>query len=179
MAATQSMHLQPWQQLLANTKILFTAVASWAFMARSITAGQWIALVLLTIGVILGDWRADGGFEAPLLGVFIMLFNSCLSAYAGVLMERCLKAPESKDLTIFATNFHSATYTLLLNSLTVILVSPAISMSSRLPNVADLAALTNEAVNGILMSLLMRRLDGIAKWSGFICAASHEPSCKR
>jgi len=161
----------PTFQLLANTKILCTAVAACTFNSRSITVGQWVALILLTFGVAVGDWRGGSGdmtwhFGAPPVGIAIMLFNSCLSAYAGVLMERRLKAPETKDMTIFETNFHTASYTLILNVVSLIVLnsnSESSVLPNRLPVAADVAALINEAVNGILMSLLMRRLDSIAK----------------
>merc|ERR1712008_520795 len=59
------------------------------------------------------------------------------------------------------TNVHMASYTLLLNGFVVLSMQGFPELQLPTPSVS--LALINEAVNGILISLLIRQLDGIAK----------------
>jgi len=153
----------PVFQLVANLKIICTAVASWVFLSRLLVPGQWFAMVVLTVGVTLGQWPsapAGGAVVTSTLGVLLMLVNCCLSALGGVLTEKLLKGKASAELSIFATNIHMAAHTLLVNGL--VLGARGLTWPSSLSSSVALA-LVNEAVNGILISVLMRRLDSIAK----------------
>eukprot|EP00418_Pyrodinium_bahamense_P052356 CAMPEP_0179164686 /NCGR_PEP_ID=MMETSP0796-20121207/80849_1 /TAXON_ID=73915 /ORGANISM="Pyrodinium bahamense, Strain pbaha01" /LENGTH=326 /DNA_ID=CAMNT_0020867187 /DNA_START=14 /DNA_END=994 /DNA_ORIENTATION=+ len=173
----------PLFQLLAATKILATAVASWMLLARGLTPVQWVAMVMLTLGVGLGQHRVGSGptsrrpqYDAaplgslsldgaavPLLPALIMLTNSCLSALAGVYTEKVLKARQSASLSIFAMNLHMAFHTLLLNSVKACIWQAPALASPRAIGWRTWAALLNEAVNGILVSTLMRHADSIVK----------------
>jgi len=160
----------PTFQLLANTKILFTAVASWALLGRHLAPLQWVAMVLLTAGVALGQWRHDAELEAPLGATLLMLANSCLSALGGICTECLLKGKESAELSVFATNVHLASHSLLLGA-AAFAASPA-GQHAPPPRLADLSvvdavALTNETLNGILISVLTRWIDSIAKNCAF------------
>mmetsp|Transcript_64205 Transcript_64205/g.187868 ORF Transcript_64205/g.187868 Transcript_64205/m.187868 type:complete len:316 (-) Transcript_64205:162-1109(-) len=162
----------PLFQLLASTKVIATAVSSWLLLGRSLTALQWAAMVLLTVGVALGQHRDSSGtagslsladLEVPLVPVLIMLANSCLSALAAVYTEKVLKAQQSASLSIFATNLHMALHTLLVN-----LAKASVCEAPVLTHPGSIgwrtwAALGNEAVNGILVSTLMRHADSIVK----------------
>merc|ERR1712226_1504190 len=117
---------------------------------------QWGALAILTIGVLLGQqWDGAVGGDVPVAPVFMMFGNSVLSAFAAVYTERVLKARGSAALTIFATNLHMSAHTLLVNSAKVVVweVPDFISFGSL--GWWSLAALANEAVNGILVSAIM------------------------
>lgn len=159
----------PLFQLLAATKILATAVASWMLLARGLTPVQWVAMVMLTLGVGLGQHRVGSGSlsldgaAVPLLPALIMLTNSCLSALAGVYTEKVLKARQSASLSIFAMNLHMAFHTLLLNSVKACIWQAPALASPRAIGWRTWAALLNEAVNGILVSTLMRYADSIVK----------------
>lgn len=164
----------PVFQLLASTKIIATAVTSRLLLGRHLTAMQWAAIVVLTAGVALGQHRDEGGAangssglpaasEVPLVPVLIMLLNSCISALAAVYTEKVLKARQSASLSIFATNLHMASHTLLVN-----LAKACVSEAPVLTHPGNLGwrtwtALGNEAVNGILVSTLMRHADSIVK----------------
>jgi len=147
----------PTFQLLANSKVLFTATASWALLGRHVMPMQWLAMALLTAGLSIGQFNAGDEHAAPLLGVSLMLFNSCLSAIGGVLTEKLLKSAVNGDLSIFATNLHMAVHTLILNVLVNGLPDLVI------PSTVVCLALCNEAVNGIIISFLMRTADSIVK----------------
>jgi len=161
----------PTFQLVASTKIISTALASWAILNKNITPAQWIAVVLLTAGVALGQWRNSNLVaDEPFVPVLLMLINSCLSALAAVFTEKIIKAHSNAALTIYATNVHMAAHTLIISTCANALraniwqaaepvVLPALSRLAPL----TLLALGNEAVNGVMMSLLMRHADSIVK----------------
>lgn len=158
----------PIFQLLASTKIIATAIASWFFLKRQLTPMQWAAMLLLTVGVAFGQLRGASFEEAvsqevPLLPTAIMLLNSAFSAMAAIYTERVLKAQSSAVLTIFATNLHMSAHTLLLNGGKAVLWEA--TSWPRFWNLSSWtwAALFNEALNGILVSALMRHADSIVK----------------
>jgi len=155
----------PIFQLVANLKILCTAFASWAILSRQVSFAQWFALGLLTLGVTIGQRQGKAADDATehssSWGVLLMVMNSCLSALGGVLTEKLLKGNATAQLSIFATNVHMASYTLLLNGFVVLSMQGLPEL--QLPTPSVLFALINEAVNGILISLLIRQLDSIAK----------------
>eukprot|EP00435_Cladocopium_sp_Y103_P032199 s207_g8.t1 len=159
----------PMLQLVASIKILFTAVASRMLMSKKLHTSQWLALLLLTLGVAIGG-RGKGTLEdgselpqAPLLGIALMLINCMLSSLGGVCTEMALKHRSSAELTIFATNLHMALHSLLLNGSALLLVPVEERPHPEFLRASDALALGNEALNGILISLLMRRIDAIAK----------------
>jgi len=158
----------PVFQLLASTKILATAVASWALLNKHLTPMQWAAMLLLTGGVALGQHRGGSLSETvvqdvPVLPTIIMFLNSAFSALGAVYTERVLKAHQSAVLTTFATNLHMSSHTLLMNGAKAFCWE-AISLP-RPWNFGPWtwAALLNEAVNGLCVSALMRHADSIVK----------------
>lgn len=157
----------PVFQLLASTKILATAIASWALLSKQLAPMQWMAMLLLTFGVALGQCRGSfsetASQDVPFFSLIIMIVNSFLSALGAVYTERVLKASNSAVLTTFATNLHMSAHTLLLNG-----AKAGILQGSALPrpwlfSAWTWAALINEAVNGLLVAALMRHTDSIVK----------------
>eukprot|EP00443_Scrippsiella_acuminata_P079765 CAMPEP_0115556414 /NCGR_PEP_ID=MMETSP0271-20121206/98353_1 /TAXON_ID=71861 /ORGANISM="Scrippsiella trochoidea, Strain CCMP3099" /LENGTH=181 /DNA_ID=CAMNT_0002990283 /DNA_START=54 /DNA_END=596 /DNA_ORIENTATION=- len=140
-------------------------------MARDLAFAQWAALVVLTVGVAIGQWQGGTSdvldASTPFIGVLLMLLNSSLSALGGVCTEKVLKSRGSAQLSIFATNVHMAGHTLLLNGGFLFLQALASGEGwpefGAPPGRLEALALGNEALNGILISQLMRRIDSIAK----------------
>eukprot|EP00418_Pyrodinium_bahamense_P050369 CAMPEP_0179186828 /NCGR_PEP_ID=MMETSP0796-20121207/92679_1 /TAXON_ID=73915 /ORGANISM="Pyrodinium bahamense, Strain pbaha01" /LENGTH=307 /DNA_ID=CAMNT_0020890847 /DNA_START=14 /DNA_END=938 /DNA_ORIENTATION=+ len=154
----------PLFQLLAATKILATAVASWMLLARGLTPVQWVAMVMLTLGVGLGQHRVGSGWRSGAVAPCAHHAHEfLLSALAGVYTEKVLKARQSASLSIFAMNLHMAFHTLLLNSVKACIWQAPALASPRAIGWRTWAALLNEAVNGILVSTLMRHADSIVK----------------
>lgn len=91
-----------------------------------------------------------------------MVINSALSALGAVSTEMALKMRTSADFTIFATNLHLALHSLALTG-SGLLIWPSEPPRLEALHWSDIAALFNEAINGILISLLMRQIDSIAK----------------
>mmetsp|Transcript_81861 Transcript_81861/g.228066 ORF Transcript_81861/g.228066 Transcript_81861/m.228066 type:complete len:328 (+) Transcript_81861:141-1124(+) len=159
-------------QLLANMKIMCTAIAGWVVLARPLRPAQWVALSLLTCSTVLGQWGGqDSGGEVEVtrttLAGFLIMFTCCwLSALGAVLTEKLLKARDSHELSIFATNIHMAGQTLLLNGaflgLSFVSGSAGELAFPRLSG-AVVPAVVNEAVNGLLLSSIMRFADSNVK----------------
>ena len=80
--------------------------------ARTLHRLQWLALLLLTLGVALGGQGQGSSDGQPLpqapLGLALITMNCVLSAVGGVFTEMALKRPESGELSIFATNLRPA-----------------------------------------------------------------------
>jgi len=169
----------PTFQLVANLKILFTAVAAKLVRGQDITSRQWCALVLLTLGVAVGQWRGTeltaGAGQGQLLGVLLTVVNSALSSLGGALTENVLKSAGSARLSIYARNIHLAAHTLVLNSLFILGAPYLSSLTSgdgaadsplaalRTPSQMETIAVLNEAANGIIISFLIGRWDSITK----------------
>ena len=157
----------PVFQLVANLKIAVTAVASWLLLSATLSVAQWVALALLTVGVAMGQGQGDvrevvtSASDLASPGVLIMVGNCCLSALGGVSTELLLRGRSGAGLSIFSTNVHLAAYTLLLNS--VFLSVRGLSVCPAPHSRRVLLALANEAANGLVISLLLRRLGTIAK----------------
>lgn len=152
-------------QLIANVKIMTTAVLGWMVLSRQLRPTQWVSLVVLTFSTALGQWAGhEGPLDASVRNFFWVLFNATISAMGGVLTERVLKAEDSRDLSIFATNIHMAAHTLALNG-AALAASSAWAGRPPLPRLSRsaLLALGNEALNGILLSSIMRFADSNVK----------------
>jgi len=96
----------PTFELFANLKIVTTALASWLVLKKRLNAIQWVAVVLLFLGTILGQLPKEGavqatnddpGLSAEMFGFMLCLLYAGLSALAGIFTEKLLK--ESKQPT--------------------------------------------------------------------------------
>lgn len=158
----------PVFQLLASTKILATAVASWALLNRHLTRMQWAAMLVLMVGVALGQQTpasvsSVGVEDVPLLPTVVMFVNSGLSSLGAVYTERVLKAHQSAVLTTFATNLHMSGHTLLMSAAKACFWEATVLPRPWTFGPWTWAALINEAVNGLLVAALMRHADSIVK----------------
>lgn len=156
----------PTFQLVANVKIMCTALASWLLLGRTLTATQWCAMAVLSAGIIISQWTWNDDLVAPpVIGIAMMLCCSCLSACGGVMTEKALKSPGSSGMSIFATNLHLALHTLLINCIVQGLRVGTTHRQFTLqrPSLGLAVAMLNEAANGILISTIMKRADSIVK----------------
>jgi len=83
-------------QVLANLKIITTALFSVVMLNKSLHRIQWMALCLLAAGAIVAESAAssskkDGDAKSSLAGVLLMIVFACMSGFAGVFTEKILK----------------------------------------------------------------------------------------
>eukprot|EP00297_Palpitomonas_bilix_P009644 CAMPEP_0113897480 /NCGR_PEP_ID=MMETSP0780_2-20120614/18711_1 /TAXON_ID=652834 /ORGANISM="Palpitomonas bilix" /LENGTH=347 /DNA_ID=CAMNT_0000888965 /DNA_START=120 /DNA_END=1163 /DNA_ORIENTATION=+ /assembly_acc=CAM_ASM_000599 len=90
----------PTFQLFNNMKILSTGVAFWLFLKKELSRLQWLALCLLTIGMVTtqieeckpgAEVSASAGMGKIMAGFLVSAGISGLSAFAGVYNEYLLK----------------------------------------------------------------------------------------
>lgn len=94
-------------QVVSQSKILATAVCSVLVLRRAPRARQWIALAVLAVGVVLVQLDAGDAPRAPrptrrdqnrVTGLASAAAGSCLSGFAGVYLEKILKADAGVSL---------------------------------------------------------------------------------
>lgn len=86
-------------QVTYQIKILTTALFSVALLNRRLFAFQWLALLILFVGVALVQLQQIGApkprdtmhEQRPMLGFIAILVACCLSGFAGVYFEKILK----------------------------------------------------------------------------------------
>ena len=113
-------------QVLYQTKLIITAVLSVAFLGRRLTAAQWLAVVLLTAGVVaveLSDASAaasspgSAGLSLRSLGrqgvgALAALSAAAFSSIAGVYFEGLVKARETTAPSLWARNVQLCVFTI-------------------------------------------------------------------
>ena len=116
-------------QVLYQTKLIITAVLSVAFLGRRLTAAQWLAVVLLTAGVVaveLSDASSSastggggGGVALSLrslgrqgVGALAALSAAAFSSIAGVYFEGLVKARETTAPSLWARNVQLCVFTI-------------------------------------------------------------------
>merc|ERR1712061_846074 len=96
----------------------------------------WAAVILLTGSTALGQSAGEEGSvldPTPFSGLMCNLLCCFLSGLGAVFIEKLLKGKGSGDLSIFATNIHMATHTLLLNGAVLVVSAVLGGSSSSLP----------------------------------------------
>ena len=88
----------PTYQVTYQTKTLFTALFSRFLLGRQLATSQWVALLLLTIGMVLvsdlsGGAKAAQQTSAQLVGLVAVLGAALLSSSSSVYFEKMLKKP--------------------------------------------------------------------------------------
>jgi len=81
-------------QVLANLKIITTAICSVIMLNKSLHRLQWMALLLLAIGEALAEASTKNSSKDSsniFKGTMVMIFYAILSGFAGVFTEKILK----------------------------------------------------------------------------------------
>jgi len=86
----------PTYQVTYQTKTLFTALFSWLLLGRQLAKSQWLALLLLTVGMVLvsdlsGGAKAEAEARSQLVGLVAVLGAALLSSSSSVYFEKMLK----------------------------------------------------------------------------------------
>uniref|UniRef100_T1IWB2 Sugar phosphate transporter domain-containing protein n=1 Tax=Strigamia maritima TaxID=126957 RepID=T1IWB2_STRMM len=96
-------------QVTYQLKILTTAIFSVIMLKKSLGVMQWVALVLLLIGVSMVQLAesnapsvAGGHKQNPLLGLIAVVISCCMSGFAGVYFEKILKS--TNEVSVWMRN---------------------------------------------------------------------------
>ena len=87
-------------QVLAQMKIITTAIFSVIMLSKKQSTYQWLSIIALTVGIALVQTsQGKGGHtdktQNNLLGLVCVLIGACTSGFAGVYFEKVLKSTNS------------------------------------------------------------------------------------
>jgi UDP-galactose transporter len=154
--------------ILAQLKILTTALFTVLFLKRSLNLAQWASLACLFLGVALFQTSTINGVKtleaarlAPMRGLAAILVACCLSGFANVYTERILQKTEK---SIFIKNAQMAVCSLLPASISILIdVTRIASKTNLLSALAEIGqAFGIKAWSTIALSV----------WGGFMVALS-------
>lgn len=161
-------------------KILTTAIFSMYILGKRLTSNEWIALVLLFIGVCMAQLsahkRADEHANTTLGGVAVLL-AACTSGFSGVYFESILKS--STGTSLWMRNIQMGVSSIVAAYL-------GVYMSGELPSVIKLGffhgytwmviwVILLQAVGGLIVAVVVKYADNILK--GFAASFSIVTSC--
>lgn len=169
-------------QVTYQLKILTTALFSVAMLKKRLFAHQWIALVLLFLGVALVQVAqlnaapSDSVHEQkPLLGFLAIVIACCLSGFAGVYFEKILKGSE---VTVWMRNVQLCVSSIPLGLLSVYVVnSEEVSSKGFFHgyNYLVWCVIFLQALGGLVVAVVVKYADNILK--GFSTSLAIVLSC--
>ncbi|KAI8974649.1 solute carrier family 35 member 3A [Pilobolus umbonatus] len=160
-------------QITYQLKILSTAAFSIGLLGRSVHRIQWIALILLMIGVTLVQTENMKPYQIessqPLLGLFAVLFSCLSSGFAGCYFEKILKTTTT---SMWIRNIQLGICGLVFSFVTMI---PDYSLIYHQGffggyNTVTWCVIINQALGGLLVSVVVKYADNILK--GFATSIS-------
>ena len=167
-------------QVLANMKIVTTAIFSVLMLGKKQTSLQWASIIALTIGIAIVQLSQGKGSskiqnQNQFLGLICVLSGACTSGFAGVYFEKVLKSTNS---SIWLRNIQLALIGLGFSSITCIAsdygriqkVGFFVGYDSLVIVVILLAAL-----GGLVVAVVVKYADNVLK--GFAASASIVLSC--
>lgn len=150
----------PTYQVFMQTRILFTGIAYQVFLNRNLSILQWIALLLLTLGVA---WRHLFSMEqCTISAVLGIIFQASLSSFAGAFNERLLKDDDGP--TVFEQNFFMYLFGSIFSIIAVYIENPNPNtwvVGTASPYFWLIVGIS--AVLGIVASLIIKYINVIAK----------------
>jgi drug/metabolite transporter (DMT)-like permease len=154
-------------QVFMQTRVLFTGLLySWV-LQKHLTSRKWLALMVLTSGVVLKHLTFPLHLDVYILFLF---FQASLSAFAGVYNEYLLK----KDITMDVNeqNFFMYSFALIFNLGYGLMSNPTYYSSGQVfvsLNSVLLLIVINGAIIGIVTSLILKFINVIVKAFASAC----------
>jgi glycerol-3-phosphate cytidylyltransferase len=157
----------PTFQLWVTFRLIPTALLTRFVLKRSVSLVQWIALILLMIGMGVTTFKLSGSVDVSnesaddkLYGILLVLLNGCLSATSGVTNEWLLKYQDT-SLPMTMKNARIYAFGALLAIPTMRLPWTPGALDGFSPN-AWAVVWTNAAL-GLSVSLVLRYADNLVK----------------
>jgi UDP-sugar transporter A1/2/3 len=163
-------------QIISQLKVLTTAAFSVTLLGRRLSKLQWIALLILSSGVILANRQhhcdsaspqaatASGVERRPWVGVSAVTLLALLSGFAGVYQERIVKG--SLQLPIHYLNIQMCLFSIVTNVVSVVAQDGlGVFATGLLHGYTSVtwAVVLIQSVGGILVSLVIRYASNLAK----------------
>lgn len=158
-------------QITYQLKILTTAVFSIVLLSKSISKTQWLSLVILTVGVILVQWRGDkttaatdNSSESSMTGLICILAACLTSGFAGVFFEMMLKNTGGQSVWIRNTQLALCSCVVAIANL-LITERNFIATNGLFHDFQPVvyAVILSQAYGGLLIGLVVKYADNILK----------------
>ncbi|XP_075553428.1 UDP-galactose translocator-like isoform X3 [Dermacentor variabilis] len=164
-------------------KILTTALFSLALLNKKLAAVQWVALLVLFVGVALVQLAqmgvhpaiVEGHVQRPLVGFLAILAACCLSGFAGVYFEKILKG---SDVSVWMRNVQLSTFAVPFGLLTTLANDYAEVHEKGFfygYNMLIWIVILLQALGGLLVAVVVKYADNILK--GFATSLAIVLSC--
>lgn len=154
-------------QVVYNLKILTTAIFSVFMLKRHLARQQWIALVVLVVGVSLiqptKSGHASTAGQNAVVGLAAVLSACCLSGFAGVYFEKILKGSST---SLWIRNIQLASWSIILGSTACFMKDlEPIRQYGFFQGYSSLTALIIflQAAGGLIVAIVVKYSDNIIK----------------
>lgn len=157
-------------QVCYQMKILTTAVFSMVMLQRKFSAKKWLALFLLTVGVLVvqisgisDSSKSDTEKHSQFIGLVAVLCAACTSGFSGVYFEKILKGAKT---SLWLRNVQMGIPSVVIAFVTIYAKdSAAISQQGFLGGYTPLVwtVVTVQAVGGLIVAVVVKYADNVLK----------------
>jgi len=152
-------------QVLSNMKVIFSAFAMRVFLGRVLSTRQWVALLLLLLGMLSAQWRGETSLvlRTRMRGYLLVIITSIASSVGGVFSEKLLKSRVAGNNMHFK-NIQLYSWGLFFGVVAVLGVADDafVSLRGLWSTLVCLMVLTM-SMTGITVSFILRYSDSLAK----------------
>lgn len=170
-------------QVTYQLKILTTAILSVFMLKKKLVSIQWVALLLLFMGVALvqvaqigaKQTNPSGMEQNPFLGLLAIIAACFLSGFAGVYFEKILKG---SDISVWIRNVQLSTFSIPLGLLTTLFADYSeVNEKGFFHGYNTLVwfVILLQAVGGLVVAMVVKHADNIMK--GFATSMAIVLSC--
>jgi solute carrier family 35 (UDP-sugar transporter), member A1/2/3 len=156
-----------------QSKVITTAVLSVLMLNRSLSWNKWVALFILTGGIVATQIRVGAAASEtaqagnPTVGIAAVLFSAFCSAFAGVYFEKILKGTNP---SVWMRNAQLAFFSLIVGIITYHLSEPPGVQFFQGYNGIVASLILIQAAGGLIIAVVVKYADNILK--GFATAMS-------
>ncbi|KEG12643.1 putative nucleotide sugar transporter [Trypanosoma grayi] len=150
-------------QLFMQTRILFTGFLSVGVLHRSLSLRQWLALIVLTLGLVI-KYILPTAVQMMDARVLVVLLQAFLSSLAGVYNELALK--REAHLSIHQQNFFLYLYGIFFNLLFGLILAPQEYLHGNFfgnAHIIFIPIIFVGALNGLTAAFILKFINVIVK----------------
>ena len=156
----------PSYQILKNLNIISTGILYRLFLQKPLSEIQWSALALLGLGCATAQLSTgtDSVLTTPMMGIFIAVIMAVLSGAAGVYTELIMKTRPQRNINV--QNLYLYAFGVVFNLVLIYFADYEAVIGRGYFHGYNLLVgimITNQALSGIAVSLVMKFADNIVK----------------
>ena len=145
--------------------MIFSAFAMRVFLGRVLSTRQWVALLLLLLGMLSAQWRGDTSLvlHTRMRGYLLVIITSIASSVGGVFSEKLLKSRVAGN-NMHLKNIQLYSWGLFFGVVAVLGVADDAFVSLRgLRSTLVCLMVLTMSLTGITVSFILRYSDSLAK----------------